>query len=329
VNPKAIREVTRDDYRKRTEVPGHCEKISRIADADRRLSYACCIVIVLPRIYGLCCDQGYSSSRFKFVDLLIDRFRAMAATASSCDRVPYWVGSDALLGYFLAGSFRNEESLRGFPRESHIASLSSNAGSVKLFRRCAKFLPAVTGSHARSKEVKCPTCNDRAPMRVHRDGFLQRNVLGLFGIYPWKCCACGSCSCIAAAATAPGGSSRYPAPAPQSKTAIPFYKEASGRLQPDKFQPACPRAARLPAPSTAACLQAACAGCVPTAVADGAATYAECQARRRCCVRPVHQGMCAVPRLFTVCVSISVKSAVTSILCVECHNLESLVILVV
>jgi len=45
---------------------------------------------------------------------------------------------------------------------------------------------------ARSKEVKCPTCNDRAPMRVHRDGFLQRNVLGLFGIYPWKCCACGS-----------------------------------------------------------------------------------------------------------------------------------------
>ena len=45
---------------------------------------------------------------------------------------------------------------------------------------------------ARSKEVKCPTCNDRAPMRVHRDGFLQRNVLGHFGIYPWKCGACGS-----------------------------------------------------------------------------------------------------------------------------------------
>jgi hypothetical protein len=41
--------------------------------------------------------------------------------------------------YFLAGSFRNEESLRGFPEESHIASLSSDAGSVKLFRRCAKF----------------------------------------------------------------------------------------------------------------------------------------------------------------------------------------------
>ena len=40
------------------------------------------------------------------------------------------------------------------------------------------------------------------------------------------------------------------------------------------------------------------------------------------------KGMCAVPRLFTVWVSISVKSAVTSILCVECHNLESVVILV-
>lgn len=29
-------------------------------------------------------------------------------------------------------------------------------------------------------------------MRVHRNGFLQRNVLGHFGIYPWKCGACGS-----------------------------------------------------------------------------------------------------------------------------------------
>ena len=45
---------------------------------------------------------------------------------------------------------------------------------------------------ARSKEVKCTTCNDRAPMRVHRDGFLQRNVLCHFGIFPWKCGACGS-----------------------------------------------------------------------------------------------------------------------------------------
>ena len=45
---------------------------------------------------------------------------------------------------------------------------------------------------ARSKEVKCPTCSDGAPMRVHRDGFLQRNVLGHFGIYPWKCGGCGS-----------------------------------------------------------------------------------------------------------------------------------------
>jgi hypothetical protein len=29
-------------------------------------------------------------------------------------------------------------------------------------------------------------------MRVHREGFLQENVLGHFGIYPWKCGACGA-----------------------------------------------------------------------------------------------------------------------------------------
>ncbi|MGA2898489.1 MAG: hypothetical protein ABSE27_12965 [Acidobacteriaceae bacterium] len=45
---------------------------------------------------------------------------------------------------------------------------------------------------AQSKEVKCPTCSDGATMRVHRNGFLQQNVLGHFGIYPWKCGACGS-----------------------------------------------------------------------------------------------------------------------------------------
>ena len=45
---------------------------------------------------------------------------------------------------------------------------------------------------ARSKEVKCPTCSDGAPMRINRKGFLQENVLGHFGIYPWKCSGCGS-----------------------------------------------------------------------------------------------------------------------------------------
>jgi hypothetical protein len=29
-------------------------------------------------------------------------------------------------------------------------------------------------------------------MRVNRNGFLQRRVLGFFGIYPWKCGSCGS-----------------------------------------------------------------------------------------------------------------------------------------
>jgi hypothetical protein len=29
-------------------------------------------------------------------------------------------------------------------------------------------------------------------MRISRTGFLQQNVLGHFGIYPWKCGACGA-----------------------------------------------------------------------------------------------------------------------------------------
>jgi hypothetical protein len=29
-------------------------------------------------------------------------------------------------------------------------------------------------------------------MRINRNGFMQRRVLGLFGIYPWKCGSCGS-----------------------------------------------------------------------------------------------------------------------------------------
>jgi hypothetical protein len=28
-------------------------------------------------------------------------------------------------------------------------------------------------------------------MRVNRNGFWQRRVLGVFGYYPWKCGACG------------------------------------------------------------------------------------------------------------------------------------------
>jgi hypothetical protein len=28
-------------------------------------------------------------------------------------------------------------------------------------------------------------------MRINRNGFRQRNVFGHFGIYPWKCGACG------------------------------------------------------------------------------------------------------------------------------------------
>jgi hypothetical protein len=40
--------------------------------------------------------------------------------------------------------------------------------------------------------VTCSTCKATAAMRINRNGFLQRKVLGLVGIYPWKCGACGA-----------------------------------------------------------------------------------------------------------------------------------------
>jgi DNA-directed RNA polymerase subunit RPC12/RpoP len=41
-------------------------------------------------------------------------------------------------------------------------------------------------------EVVCPVCSSATAMRINRTGFLQRHVLSLFGIYPWKCGSCGS-----------------------------------------------------------------------------------------------------------------------------------------
>jgi hypothetical protein len=41
-------------------------------------------------------------------------------------------------------------------------------------------------------EVFCPVCKESTARRVNRDGFLQRKVLVIFGMYPWKCGACGS-----------------------------------------------------------------------------------------------------------------------------------------
>jgi hypothetical protein len=41
-------------------------------------------------------------------------------------------------------------------------------------------------------KIACPKCKGCAAMRINRSGFLQRKVLGLVGIYPWKCGACGS-----------------------------------------------------------------------------------------------------------------------------------------
>ena len=44
---------------------------------------------------------------------------------------------------------------------------------------------------AQISEVFCPTCRANVAMRISRSGFLQLNVLGRMGIYPWKCGACG------------------------------------------------------------------------------------------------------------------------------------------
>lgn len=45
---------------------------------------------------------------------------------------------------------------------------------------------------SRSNEVVCPTCNAGNAQRVHRNGFMQQNVLSYLGIYPWKCGECGT-----------------------------------------------------------------------------------------------------------------------------------------
>jgi hypothetical protein len=43
-----------------------------------------------------------------------------------------------------------------------------------------------------NREAVCPACKSTAAMRINRTGFMQRKVLGLFGIYPWKCGSCGT-----------------------------------------------------------------------------------------------------------------------------------------
>ena len=45
---------------------------------------------------------------------------------------------------------------------------------------------------AREFDVVCPTCKGAVAMRISRTGFFQQNVLWRFGVYPWKCGACGA-----------------------------------------------------------------------------------------------------------------------------------------
>jgi hypothetical protein len=40
------------------------------------------------------------------------------------------------------------------------------------------------------KEKTCIWCRSNGLRRVHRDGFLRRHVLPLFGFYPWECMSC-------------------------------------------------------------------------------------------------------------------------------------------
>ncbi len=44
----------------------------------------------------------------------------------------------------------------------------------------------------RNTKAICPKCKGSSAMRIQRHGFLQESVLAHFGIYPWKCGACGS-----------------------------------------------------------------------------------------------------------------------------------------
>jgi hypothetical protein len=42
-----------------------------------------------------------------------------------------------------------------------------------------------------SNPVICRKCKAGVAIRINRNGFLQRRILGHFGLYPWKCGACG------------------------------------------------------------------------------------------------------------------------------------------
>jgi hypothetical protein len=42
-----------------------------------------------------------------------------------------------------------------------------------------------------AKEVACPTCKATSAIRISRRGVWQKLVMASFGIYPWKCGACG------------------------------------------------------------------------------------------------------------------------------------------
>jgi ribosomal protein L37AE/L43A len=42
-----------------------------------------------------------------------------------------------------------------------------------------------------AKEIACPACKATSAVRINRNGVWQKLVMASFGIYPWKCGACG------------------------------------------------------------------------------------------------------------------------------------------
>jgi len=64
--------------------------------------------------------------------------------------------------------------------------------------------------------VICLKCGGGIAIRINRVGFWQRNVLGRFGYYPWKCGACGRVFMVRRRSEKPRASKRRAADSKES-----------------------------------------------------------------------------------------------------------------
>jgi len=69
--------------------------------------------------------------------------------------------------------------------------------------------------------VICRKCGAGAAIRINRSGFLQRSVLGYFGVYPWKCGACGSVFLFRRRGVRPRSSRTQPEPSSAGRNQSP------------------------------------------------------------------------------------------------------------